>query len=80
MFYIGIALVIIAYRLYAAGKMDFTYGQGNRWHRPDQIDTDKVMTYTIKTIIASAFWIFVLPGYGLYKFGQRQKEKSADNK
>jgi hypothetical protein len=80
MFYLGIALVILAYRVYTAGKIDFTYGSNTRYYNANEIDNDKLASYIIRTLIVSAFWIFVLPGYGIYKLGQRQKEKSTTNK
>jgi hypothetical protein len=80
MYYLGIALTVLAYRVYAAGKIDFTYGSNTVYYNSDEIDTNKLENYIVRTFIVSAFWIFVLPGYGIYKLGQRQKEKSITNK
>lgn len=75
MFYLFFAFAVLAYRVYKAAQTDFTYGPGHKFRKEDEINTDKVVMYVVTTVIISAFWIFVLPCYAIYKLGQRFNKK-----
>ena len=66
-------VIVVAVRVYLAGKTDFTYGPGDRWHNATEINENKVWAYGLHTMGIALFWPVVLPCYGLYKLGQKRK-------
>jgi hypothetical protein len=71
MFYVIVAFAVLAYRVFKAAQMDFTYG-GN----DTDIDLDKLMPYILLTVVGVVLWPIALPCYGIYQLGKRFKKEA----
>jgi hypothetical protein len=70
MFYLIVAFAIVAYRVFKAAQIDFTYGP-----RDSEIDLNKLMPYILLTIFGALVWPIALPCYGIYQLGKRYKKE-----
>lgn len=65
-------LGIVAYRVYKAGQTDFQRDP-DRYRGPG-IDYD-VVIYIATTLGVAIAWPVVLPGYGIYRLGQKFRKE-----
>lgn len=70
MFYVIVSFAILAYRVFRAGQLDFTYSPND-----SDIDLDKLMPYILLTIAFVILWPVVLPCYGIWLLGKRFKKE-----
>ena len=71
MFYLIVAFVVLAYRVFKAAQTDFTYGGGD-----SDIDLDKLMPYILLTVVGVVLWPVALPCYGIWLLGKRLKKEA----
>lgn len=71
MFYVIVAFIVLAYRVFKAAQTDFTYGGGDT-----DIDLDKLMPYILFTIVGVVLWPVALPCYGIWLLGKRFKKEA----
>jgi hypothetical protein len=71
MLYFIVAFAVLAYRVFKAAQIDFTYGGGDR-----DIDLDKLMPYILLTVVFVFIWPVALPCYVFWLLGKRLKEKA----
>jgi hypothetical protein len=69
MFYLIVAFAVLAYRVFKAAQIDFTYGP-----RDSDIDPNKLMPYILVTIFGALVWPIALLCYGIYQLGKRYKK------
>jgi hypothetical protein len=71
MFYVVVAFIVLAYRVFKAAQIDFTYGGGDT-----DINLDKLMPYILLTIGGVMLWPVALPCYGIWLLGKRFKKEA----
>ena len=71
MFYVIVAFAVLAYRVFKAAQIDFTYGP----HDSD-IDLDKLMPYILLTVVGVFLWPVAIPCYGFWLLGKRFKKEA----
>ena len=71
MFYLIVSFAILAYRIFKAAQIDFSYGP-----KYSDIDMDKLMPYVLITIFVVLAWPFALTCIAIYKLGQRLKKEN----
>lgn len=71
MFYVIVAFAVLAYRVFKAAQIDFTYGGGD-----SDIDLDKLMPYILLTVVGVFLWPVAIPCYGFWLLGKRFKKEA----
>ena len=71
MFYLIVSFAVLAYRVFKAAQIDFTYGPND-----SDIDLDKLMPYILFTIVGVVLWPIALPCYGIWLLGKRLKKEA----
>ena len=71
MLYFIVSFAVLAYRVFKAAQIDFTYGGGD-----SDIDLDKLMPYILFTIVGVVLWPVALPCYGIWLLGKRLKKEA----